>query len=579
MTKIILNGKQTVLQPSQLIQSGGEGMVFGVNGQAVKVYHKPNAEQGVKLRYFLKTGFQLPKTVVAPTAVITNRKQQVIGYSMSLLPQGMLPLKKLGSQAYWKKQGITTKEVVLLFQQLQQELNAIHQAGLIVGDLNEQNVHFLPASSLQPAWLDVDSYQFGQFPCPVAMPAFLDPNLYGVGDFSQKPYFSQETDWYAFLLLLLKTILGVHPFGGTHTAYKSLTTRAQAGITVLDPAVTYPKLARPIELLSDELLDEMMQVLQKGVRRPLSTHLLNNYLHSLVSCSGCGLLYPRERRGCPACHHQTPVSQALGTAKLLLHVDGVIEHLSVYPTGRMAVIVRQGTLFKLVRLGLGGQINEMPLFEGGAGYRWGIFGQCVVVNPPNGRQLLILDVSDGSPQKLEMTDTGLFKGEAVFATTHTHLYRIAGNWIMQGSLVDGFYMEEPIATAHQNQTTFWAEGETLAGYHRVFAETRYFLWHAGASYDLPVAELALGESITETAVRFSAHTVAITRQIKGRGSQRADLHIFNHKGALTRMVAQWQPSYPVDAGRDPFVQPTDRVCVHPEGVVVERPSTLHFLPS
>ena len=158
--------------------------------------------------------------------------------------------------------------------------------------------------------------------------------------------------------------------------------------------------------------------------------------------------------------------------------------------------------YKLVRLGVGGKLDEMALFQGQPGYRFGIFDHYLAVNPPPGRQLLILDIGDHQPQQVTMIATALFRETAVFAATPNHLYRIAGTWIMRGSVQNGLYVEDAIATAHRNQTRFWASPhtETLAGYHRIFDENRFFLVHDGAGYDIPLPPLGYGESLVETAV-------------------------------------------------------------------------------
>ena len=60
-------------------------------------------------------------------------------------------------------------------------------------------------------------------------------------------------DWYSFAVLLFKSILLAHPYGGTHKKIKSLTERAQKRITVFDKEVKYPKVAYSPDVLTDEL--------------------------------------------------------------------------------------------------------------------------------------------------------------------------------------------------------------------------------------------------------------------------------------------------------------------------------------
>ncbi|MCZ7668322.1 MAG: hypothetical protein M5U34_14595 [Chloroflexi bacterium] len=55
-----------------------------------------------------------------------------------------------------------------------------------------------------------------------------------------------------------------------------------------------------------------------------------------------------------------------------------------------------------------------------------------------------------------MVESATFCGTAVFAASPHHLYRIAGDWIMQGKVQNGHFVETAIATAHRQQTWFRA---------------------------------------------------------------------------------------------------------------------------
>jgi hypothetical protein len=129
----------------------------------------------------------------------------------------------------------------------------------------------------------------------------------------------------------------------------------------------------------------------------------------------------------------------------------------------------------------------MPLFSGEAGYRFALFGQTLVANPPGSTQLLLLDVSGKEPRQQGLTQSATFNGEAVFAATPSHLFRIANGFILKGALRHGSLVEEIVATAHQKQTIFWASpfDDRLAGIDRNFAEYHLFLLHGQQRYQVP----------------------------------------------------------------------------------------------
>lgn len=550
---VFIHNQPLVLQPSQLIQSGGEGMVFGVGPTAVKLYHTSQPHHAAKLTHLCQSSIRWPVGVLAPSALVQDAQGRIVGFQMTRLPPGAVPLKQLGSTPFCQKQGITVAQKLVLLRQMHYTLSQLHQAGVVVGDLNEQNVHVAPAEISQSYWLDVDSYQVGAYPCPVAALPFLDPQLYGVADFATRPYFTPRTDWYAYLVLLVKTLIGAHPYGGTHPQHKSLIARAQAGITLADSGVIYPPNARPLESLSDELLHEMQRVFAQGQRGVFPLRLLEAYAADLMTCAQCGLAYPRQRRSCPACQKPLPTLpvRPTGAWRTLLQGEGLLEWVRVLRNGRVLAITHQAHQYTLIHLGVGGVLARQPLFDGRASYRFALCqpqegALLLAVNPPGGTQLLLLEVGGAQPRQVTMLETGLFRETAVFAATSTHLYRIAGSWIMRGTLRGGLYVEDAFMTAHKNQTWFSASpyDETLAGYHRIFAEARCFIWHNGASHDVALPSLLPGEGAQEMDVGFGQTAVAFWRVTQQRGQASGQTFVTDERGRIVQTMSEAVPHFP-----------------------------------
>ncbi|GAB4268374.1 MAG: hypothetical protein Kow0080_11250 [Candidatus Promineifilaceae bacterium] len=518
------HNKPLTIEPSQLIQAGGEGMVFDLGQTAVKLYHHPTPQYAAKLHHFIHSGLSaaMPPHVLAPIATVTDKAGQVIGCQMAKLPAGSLSMKQLASPLFWKKSGFSLKTAVSLLRQIHTTLTHLHQHGLIIGDLNDHNLFFCHTSG-QPAtyWIDLDSAQFDTFPCPVALPAFLDPALYHVQDFSKRPYFTPQTDWYAYAVLLVKTLLQTHPFGGTHHRHKTLQARTQAGISVFHPHVTYPVMARPPHILPDEMLHYLEQVFASGRRKPPPLAMLDKYANNLVTCTDCGELFPGERPFCPYCHYRTHKPPTGQSVKVLLTVDGVILFTTLQPDGRFLVLAREGNSYKCIRLGTGGILDKITLFTGQAGYTMAASGSLIAVNPSGRRDLLVLQAENGQVRQVAHLETGLFRETAVFAATPRALYRLAGTWIMRGTMQHGHYVEEAIATAHHNQTIFWGSPytDTIAGQHRIFAESRFFLWHQGQHHDIYPFGNGQTATVQETAVGFSPAALQFVMETARQHSQ------------------------------------------------------------
>jgi hypothetical protein len=611
---IYVNKKRFRLRESQLIQSGGEGMVFELGGAAVKLYHSPQPYHEAKLIDWIDgpKRARAPINVLAPTALVHDRRGNNIGFLMPLLGAGMAPVKHLSNPLYWGQYNLKLTQAIELFQEIHRTLSLLHHQGIVVGDLNDNNIFFdlTLAGSGEPAnqsqWIDTDSYQFDHHLCRVASEGFLDPALYGVGSFGQTQFFSPLSDWYAFHTLLVKSLLQVHPYGGVHRKFKSLRSRAQNRVSILDPEVSYPIGGRPIESLSDELLHHMHLVFEKGNRLPYPRKLLHNCAASLVSCAICSLSYPSQRRGCPACRHQTPSASPPASTEeretsCLFQIDGFIDYVTLRPSGRLIVIFRQGEQYGMAEVGVGGELSRKPLFQGRPGYRFGHFGNQLAVNPPNDNRLMLLDLSGASPQMVSMIETAQFVGEAVFASTPWALYRNAGNWIVRGALQQGHFVEEAIDMAHRCQTRFWGSpyDDVIAGYHRMFGDQTTFIVDASKgrrSVELP--PLRRGERVTETAIRFGPGSVAVVRLMSQSGGSYWDTVVCSldgsplHHGtsATDPFGIHVQPKrYPVTADISlpsppfhplpaPIVNSSEnRFWIHPAGIVVQKPRQIQLI--
>ena len=595
---IYIQNQRHQLDAADLIQSGGEGMVFGLGNTAVKLYHQPTPTHQAKLRHWFAQKWPLPPDILAPCTPVYDKSGQLIGLQMAKLPAHAQPFKRLSQPNFWQQHALRTGQIVPLLQRLHQTLSRLHQLQIVVGDLNETNIFFTPPAQndSDAFWIDVDSYQFGNFPCPVAMPAFLDPTLYHVTNFGERPYFTPLTDWYAYAVLLVKSLLQVHPYGGVHRQHKTIQARATAGISLFDADVTRPPNARPPETLSDDLLHHLHQTFARGQRRPFPIQLLQQYAQILRTCPHCGLDFPANRRGCPTCSHPTPVPTppAAGSGpRTLLRVDGFIEAVFTQPNGRLLIIYRQGNQVRLVRAGIGGQLSDEALFSGQPGYRFGAFTlpnghDFLVVNLPHRPQLLLLDIHAAQPQQVTLLETAMFRDSAVFATTPHHLYRISGGWIMRGTVRSGSYLEEPIGTAHQAQTQLFGDphSDRIAGFHRIFAQHRFFtIGPDGTERPLPATQPP-NSYLTQAALAFAPHQIGVVQKLVATGQTQISVQTFNHQ-------AQWQQSW--DLGEDgwetavnhfPFLQtnfpqpltPSDRLHCHPAGWLIQQPQQLTFLP-
>lgn len=613
--QIIIENDRITLSASQLIQSGGEGLVFMWGNKAVKLYHQSRKLHQDKLTDWDRHGYRmmLPANVLGPEKLAYDEDGTVIGYLMNRLPEDSKPLKQLSGIGAWKNHLLKKRDVTAVFIDTHATLTSLHQMGLIVGDLNDQNIYSpLPrrsesASRLGIHWIDVDSFQFNGHPCPVAMQAFLDPTLYGTQDFSLQPCFSRDSDWYAFQVMLLKTLLLVHPYGGSHHQQKSIQARASARTSIFNSSVTYPQLAHPKESLTDEMLHHFFQVFEEGRRLPFPVRLLHNYRSSLTECARCGFQFPTSRKRCPMCSQQRRTierSEAIHDAAIrcLLVADNLIDAVHVANNGQISAVLKDKDQYELVRMDASGSRQRIKLFSGTDSYRFAWFGDNLVVNNILGTQLLLLDISQQTVRQTTLIDTASFKGTAVFATSADHLFRIAGGWLMRGTVRDGKFIEDAISTVHKQQTQLFASAQTdmVGGIHRVFSEYEFFMISArGVHTKLAVPPLQLGESGKDTIMRFSRRSAAVLRHVISDGRGRVDINEFDFQGQLKHSCSLAVESenkleqifgcYPYTTQSElpspPFIsvpreveQSWGQILTHPYGLVIHNSRQLSFIP-
>ena len=540
---------------------GGEALIYkdpGDGGKALKVYHEFDKQREQKIKSFLDAGFRLPDGVVMPLLPIRSEAGKFAGFQMQLLSARHKKLRELFKGSYSVDQGFTTKVKAELFMKWGTDLNRIHPLGIVVGDLNDRNVMIHEGTKL-PYYIDVDSWQYLGYPCPVATRFYCPPDLYGV-DLSKRPSFLPTHDWWSWSVLLFQVLLnGVHPFkSGTHPRYIGVGERAINGITVLDPGVAYPNIGLPPEILTNELTDELLRMLKRKRRDSFPLGALKQYGEMLIECTNCKMWYPETRNNCPSCSRRTAIQTAIIRKKGEFDVSNIIvtrgrilfyqkDRTTVYclaeEAGQLVFYKKEDNRpVETIQLGLG----SMP------GARFAYFSNCLVIcQDPAAEEpeLFLLDVGPGGVTPIKKTTTAIMAGgHAVFGASNRFLYRIAGRMIMCCErLPGGGIVERPVMQVHEQQTWFKVDRtpdldhEYLFGYHRHMGVLRWFLIRGeinGRSFmhtDVDLPELDKRESLIDLGYYFSTNSCLIVRKTIKLGVERVRLDIVSiHDGKILK---------------------------------------------
>ena len=163
------------------IADGGEGAVYEIDfkDEVAKIY---NAHSNTKRR-FEKLKLMTSKNIAFdgicyPTKLLYNQNNEFVGY---LMPKASG--KTLGKSLFikplflknfpnWKKQDTVELSLTIL-----KKISYLHSKNIILGDINPENI--LLVSPKEVYFVDTDSYQIENFPCPVGTINYTAPEIQG----------------------------------------------------------------------------------------------------------------------------------------------------------------------------------------------------------------------------------------------------------------------------------------------------------------------------------------------------------------------------------------------------------------
>jgi hypothetical protein len=316
--EVSIEGKTHTL--FDVLGEGGEAVVYTLDTDRVaKIHHQAFDER--KIEALMKA--QLPSCLVRPQALVFANSGKAIGYVMERI-EGE-PLAAF-TRREARARGFSSNDAVALIEKIAQDLDAIHQCGIIVSDLNDMNV--LVCGS-ETRWIDVDSYAFAGFPASAFSERYLDPrlmNAHGGIARAQDP----ASDVYALCALAIELLFFMGPYAGVHAPQaggKPLTPiqRMIARCSIFSSEVKLPRAAPPLSIVSEAVREGLREIIE-GTRREWSPLSLR-----FVRCAGCG--EEHAVASCPWCRTQVAAAQVVGRVKV------VIVPMPVSVGARRAVLV------------------------------------------------------------------------------------------------------------------------------------------------------------------------------------------------------------------------------------------------
>ena len=222
---------QITLSPADFVASGGQGTVHARNGVAYKIYsdikHMPPMAKWTELR-----AVRDPRLIV-PTGTLHDLQGNPVGICMPFIADAT-PLARLATGSFRRKHGIDEAQAIGTLDALREAIAAAHAQGVHIVDLNPYNV-LMTAGATDVVVIDADSWQTPSHPATAVLDAVRDRHA---------TVFDARSDWFAFAVVAAWTLLGVHPYKGTHPTIQGLDARMMAHASVFDPSVRRPPSAR-----------------------------------------------------------------------------------------------------------------------------------------------------------------------------------------------------------------------------------------------------------------------------------------------------------------------------------------------
>ena len=179
-----LDGKEYTL--SAIIARGSKSVVYDIEGNpkmAAKIYNPEfcTARRLEKLRLIISMGLQ-HDGICFPTDVLLNERAQFCGCLMPRAEGGSIEELFCTAPAFAERFKKWTKtDMVMMTKRILEYIKYIHDNGVIIGNVVPENIIYNSTEEIY--FIDADSWQYKEFPCPDGDPYSTPPELQGK-DFS-----------------------------------------------------------------------------------------------------------------------------------------------------------------------------------------------------------------------------------------------------------------------------------------------------------------------------------------------------------------------------------------------------------
>lgn len=243
------------LTDRDFITEGGEGKIYGKAGTIYKIYH--DQRKMIPTSKMKELQALTLANILKPTDTVVNNHVPV-GFTMRW-EKDTVALCKLFTTDFWRRFNLNINIIQDLLENMVDGIKFIHSKGFLMVDGNEMNYLVDSNSYKIPYFIDVDSWQTPSFPATAIMPS--------IRDYHSKD-FSELTDWFAFGIIAVQLFIGIHPYKGTHPAYRKseLEKRMRDNVSIFGKDISLPASVRDMSNIPPTYKDWFINIFEKGMR-------------------------------------------------------------------------------------------------------------------------------------------------------------------------------------------------------------------------------------------------------------------------------------------------------------------------
>ncbi len=304
----------------QLMQSGEATLWQGAEpDQIAKIYHEPSLEKTKKLQKMIKNPPQDPTaqqghlSIVWPQELVYDEQGAVVGFLMQKIKKANTLSYVYNSKLRRKfAQGFNWYYLHTACMNLAWILKALHEKSYVIGDIKTEN--FLVNPHALVSILDTDSFQIGEYACPVGSEGFTPPELI------DQDFLNIERqachDMFGIAVIFYLMLFGYHPFSGAWKGKGLMPSRdflVKQGQWMYAPetSVKPGPHALSLDIVHPRLKHLFHQTFTEGHKDPRKRPTPQEWIHAFQEALGslemCDkqaghFYYHHAKAKCPWCH-------------------------------------------------------------------------------------------------------------------------------------------------------------------------------------------------------------------------------------------------------------------------------------